>query len=139
MNTVNTIADQKKYESTITFIDLCDESNLHNYSNNIITFIASKTELPQEIVIELFKKFINNSETILTQLDKQHDDLPALKIAIHSLKGISRNLYLEGLGTLCEAFEKELLSLTADQKQEHLQEIKEETNKNIQQMKKELV
>lgn len=104
----------------------------------LTAFVTSKIELPDEIVMELFKKFINNAETILTQIHEQHNDPAALKMAIHSLKGISRNLYLEVLGNLCEAFEKELHSLSPDQKQERLKAIEDETTKNIRQMKEEL-
>ncbi len=117
------------------------ESHMHSnqaVQPSLATFVASKIELPQEIVMELFKKFINNAETILTQMDEYPDDPVALKMAIHSLKGISRNLYLNELGHLCEEFEKKLLSLSPDQKQEQLEEIQRETKRNIQQMKEEL-
>ena len=108
-------------------------------TKTLTAFVASKIELPDEIVIELFKKFINNSETILTQIHDHPNDPAALKMAVHSLKGISRNLYLEALGNLCEAFEKELPLLTPDQKQERLNVIEEETKKKINQMKEELI
>lgn len=105
---------------------------------SLAAFVASKIELPHEIVMELFKKFINNAETILTQIQEQHNNEITLKMAIHSLKGISKNLYLEGLGNACEEFEKEVLSLTPDQKHSRLKAIEEETTKHIQQMKEEL-
>lgn len=105
---------------------------------SLASFVASKIELSNEIVMELFKKFISNTETILTQIDEHNDDATALKIPIHSLKGISRNLYLEILGNMCEAFEKDVLTLTPDQKIKRLKELRKETLKTVKQMKSEL-
>jgi CheY-like chemotaxis protein/HPt (histidine-containing phosphotransfer) domain-containing protein len=136
---------QKYFSSHIDTVNANEtkiESIMHSnkaVQMSLVSFVSSKIELPAEIVIELFKKFINNSETILTQIHEHHDDPVALKMAIHSLKGISRNLYLEELGDVCEAFEKNLLSLTPDQKQEHLEHIRQTTEKNIRQMKEELI
>lgn len=106
--------------------------------NALLSFVASKIELPEEIVINLFKKFIANAETILTKFEEEHEDATVLKMAVHSLKGISRNLYLEALGNACEAFEHVLPSLTSDEKRKHLSQLGEETLKIIVQMKREL-
>lgn len=99
---------------------------------SLTAFVSSKIELPEEIVFELFKKFISNSEIILSQLHEHNDDQATLKMAIHSLKGISKNLYLDVLGNMCESFETDLFSLTPDQKIQRLKEIREETIKTIQ-------
>lgn len=106
--------------------------------NALISFVASKIELPEEIVITLFRKFIANAETILTKFEEEDEDAAALKMAVHSLKGISRNLYLEALGNACEAFERALPTLTSDEKRKHLLQLGEETLKIIAQMKRAL-
>lgn len=106
--------------------------------NALLSFVASKIELPEEIVITLFRKFIANAEAILTKFEEAHEDAAALKIAVHSLKGISRNLYLEVLGNECEAFEHALPSLTSDEKRNHLSQLGEETLKIVAQIKREL-
>jgi CheY-like chemotaxis protein len=114
---------------------------IHSTDQNdksLSSFIASKIELPNEIVLKLFEKFISNAENILIQINENSDNATALKIPIHSLKGISRNLYLEILGNVCEAFEKDLLTLTPDKKVQRLKELREETLKTIEQMKSEL-
>ena len=107
-------------------------------NENLIPFVASKTELPGEIVINLFNKFISNAQAILTKFQEEHEDTVALKMAIHSLKGISRNLYLEELGNSCEALEHDLPTLTPDEKSDRLKELREETLKTVKQMKSEL-
>ena len=107
-------------------------------NQNLISFIASKIELPEEIVVNLFKKFITNAETILTKIQEEHEDPVALKMAVHSLKGISRNLYLKELGTMCESFEKDLPILTPDERINRLAALRKETDKIIAQMKGEL-
>jgi len=130
-----------EYFSSHTITENIPDSDLESPMqtlNTLTAFVASKIELPDEIVMELFKKFINNAETILTQIHEHHSDPAALKMAIHSLKGICRNLYLESLGNACEAFEKEMHSLTIDQQRERLKTIEDETTKNIRQMKEEL-
>lgn len=104
----------------------------------LIPFVASKIELPEEIVVNLFKKFITNAQTILTKFQEESEDTVALKMAVHSLKGIARNLYLEELGNMCEAFEDALTSLTSDEKRDHLTQLADETLKIITQMKSEL-
>jgi PAS domain S-box-containing protein len=106
---------------------------------NLIAYVASKIELPEEIVINLFKKFITNSQTILTQFKEEYEDAAALKMAVHSLKGISRNLSLEALGNSCEALEKALPDLDSEEKRNRLSALSEETQKMILQMKSELV
>lgn len=106
--------------------------------NALISFVASKIELPEEIVITLFRKFIANAETILTKFEEEDEDAAALKMAVHSLKGISRNLYLEALGNACEAFERALPTLTSDEKRKRLLQLGEETLKIIAQMKRAL-
>ncbi|HEX5669951.1 MAG TPA: response regulator, partial [Sulfuricurvum sp.] len=100
--------------------------------------VASQLELPEEIITELFKKFINNSNIILSQIQENANNITELKTAIHSLKGISKNLYLTTLGDLCENFEKEMLSLPTEQKMQRLEQIRTETQVNIQCMQKEI-
>ena len=112
---------------------------LMSNDKNLILFVASKIELPEEIVVNLFKKFIANAEAILTQFQKEHEDTTALKMAVHSLKGISRNLYLTELGNMCERFEKDLTILSSDEKSTRLAELGKETQKIVAQMKSELV
>lgn len=107
-------------------------------SPSLIASVASKIELPEEIVVNLFKKFITNSQTILNQFKEAFEDAAALRMAVHSLKGISLNLYLETLGNSCEAFEKDLPILTSDEKRSRLTQITQETQKIIAQMKSEL-
>lgn len=106
--------------------------------SSLINFVAYKIELSKEIVKTLFEKFISNSETILTKFEEDHEDAMALKMAVHSLKGISRNLFIETLSTLCEAFEKDLATLTLDEKKDRLSQLRKETLKIITQMKGEL-
>ncbi|MDP3301619.1 MAG: response regulator [Sulfuricurvum sp.] len=108
-------------------------------TRSLIASVASKIELPEEIVVNLFKKFITNSETILTQFKEEHEDAAALKMAVHSLKGISRNLYLEALGNNCETLEKALPNLDSEEKINRLAALSEETRKIITQMESELV
>jgi PAS domain S-box-containing protein len=112
---------------------------LMSNDKSLISFVISKIELPEEIVINLFKKFIANAETILSKFEEEYEDAAALKMAVHSLKGISRNLYLEALGNTCEAFEHALPALTSEEKKNHLTELAEETLKIMAQMKSELV
>lgn len=122
-----------KQEASIPTIQSFDKTD-----NSLTAFVTSKIELPNQIVFELFKKFISNTQTILSQLHEHNEDQATLKMAIHSLKGISKNLYLEVLGTMCEAFEGDLLTLTPNEKIQRLTEIREETQKIITQMKSEL-
>lgn len=103
----------------------------------LIPFVASRIELPEEIVVNLFKKFITNAQTILTKF-QEAEDTKALKMAVHSLKGISKNLYLEELGNMCEAFEDAFPTLTSDEKRNHLAQLGEETLRIITQMQSEL-
>ncbi|HEX5623961.1 MAG TPA: response regulator [Sulfuricurvum sp.] len=110
----------------------------HSQQKNLLIALSAKLELPEEIILELFKKFINNANAILVQIQKHADDTEQLKMAIHSLKGISRNLFLEKLGNACEKFEKEMESLSPESKQEHLHAIRTETENSIQLMKKEI-
>ncbi|MFA6189295.1 MAG: response regulator [Sulfuricurvum sp.] len=100
--------------------------------------VASQLELPEEIITALFKKFINNSNLILSQIQENTDDVSQLKMAIHSLKGISKNLYLSALGDLCENFEKEMVSLSAEQKLERLVQIRTQTAAMIKRMQEEI-
>ncbi|MDP2077658.1 MAG: ATP-binding protein, partial [Sulfuricurvum sp.] len=108
-------------------------------NQSLTSFVASKIELPEEIVVNLFKKFITNSQAILTKFKEEHEDAEALRMAVHSLKGISRNLFLDELGMMCETFEKDLPALGADEKRNRLSQLGEETHKIILQMKSELV
>ncbi|MDP3120003.1 MAG: response regulator [Sulfuricurvum sp.] len=108
-------------------------------NQSLTSFVASKIELPEEIVVNLFKKFITNSQAILTKFKEEHEDAEALRMAVHSLKGISRNLFLDELGMMCETFEKDLSALGADEKRNRLSQLGEETHKIILQMKSELV
>lgn len=107
-------------------------------THTLISSVASNIELPEEIVINLFKKYIANSENILKQFQEDYEDAAALKMAVHSLKGISRNLYFEELGNSCEALEKDLPSLTPDEKRNRLATLSEETQKIVLQMESEL-
>lgn len=107
-------------------------------TKSLISFVASKIELPEEIVATLFGKFISNAEVILTKLEEGYEDASALKMAAHSLKGISRNLNFVELGMMCEEFEKDLPTFTSDEKRNRLSQLKEETLKIIAQMKNEL-
>lgn len=107
-------------------------------TKSLISFVASKIELPEEIVATLFGKFISNAEVILTKLEEGYEDASALKMAAHSLKGISRNLNFVALGMMCEEFEKDLPTFTSDEKRNRLSQLKEETLKIIAQMKNEL-
>jgi CheY-like chemotaxis protein len=107
-------------------------------NEKLIPFVASKIELPEEIVINLFKKFITNAQTILTKFQEGYEDAAVLKMAVHSLKGISKNLYFEELGNSCEAFEHDLPALTPDEKRARLVSLGEETLNVLEQMKREL-
>ncbi len=107
-------------------------------NRSLTSFIASKIELPEETVCKLFKKYVSNCETILSQLDEHANDKLSLKMPIHSLKGISRNLYLETLGDMCEAFEKDLFSFTDDQQKLRLDELRDQVLHTLSQMKSEL-
>jgi PAS domain S-box-containing protein len=122
---------------TETIPNHATESIMFN-DKDLIHFVASKIELPEEIVVNLFKKFISNAETILTKFQEEHEDATALKMAVHSLKGISRNLYFEELGNMCEALEKDLAALAPDAKITRLKQLDEETLKIVAQMKSEL-
>lgn len=106
---------------------------------SILTYVASKLELPETVILKLFHKFIGNAQTILEQIDSSQDDLPQLKMAIHSLKGIAKNLYLEPLGEECERFEAERATLSADQKLQRLNVIRHEIKKTIHRMNMELI
>ena len=105
---------------------------------NFTSSVALKLELPEAIIIELFKEFINNAHAILIQVQENHDDPIQLKMAIHSLKGISKNLFLEELGNKCEHFEKDIDSLSAKLKLQRLEQIRMETEKILQEMQKEI-
>ncbi len=99
--------------------------------------IASRLELPETIVRELFTKFIHNASIILTQLQEHPTDPVRLKMAIHSLKGISQNLFLETVAEKCEQFEKELGLLSDESKRKRLEEIAIDINAILQKMQKE--
>ncbi|MCX6073938.1 MAG: Hpt domain-containing protein [Campylobacterales bacterium] len=113
---------------------------LSNSSVEVITAstLALRLELPETIIKELFKKFINNISTILNQLHEYPDDPVQLKMAIHSLKGISKNLFLETLGFLCERFEKDRETLSAEESLKTLEQIHSEAKWMIRQMEQEI-
>ncbi len=129
------------YFSSSAITQSISNQNTNFISQNhqsLSSFVASKIELPEEIVFNLFKKFIANTETILIKFTEEHEDPAALKMAVHSLKGISRNLYLEALGNRCESFEQDLPTLTSDEKVNRLAQLADETQKIMTQMKSEL-
>lgn len=105
---------------------------------SLLMSISQKLELPEEIVAELFRKFINNTQTLLQQMHEQYNDSSQLKMAIHSLKGISKNLYIEPLGTHCQEFETKMGTLTEEKKIKWIKEITQETESYIYQMQTEL-
>lgn len=107
-------------------------------SNALIVSIVSQLELPETIVLDLFRKFISNARAIIEQINTHHDDLPQLKIAIHSLKGISKNFYLDPLGDACEKLEADLPSLSPDQQAKRLESIVLEIEKTIHLMQETL-
>ncbi|HQS66224.1 MAG TPA: hypothetical protein PLM93_03415 [Sulfuricurvum sp.] len=107
-------------------------------AQSLNAYVASKIDLPQEIVFELFKKFIANTYILLPQFDGYNDDPETLKMTIHSLKGIAKNLFLDTLGTMCEAFETDLNTLTFEQKTQRLYELKKETLRTVDKMRGEL-
>ncbi|HEX5710599.1 MAG TPA: response regulator [Sulfuricurvum sp.] len=128
-------------EKNISETKIQREPIMHLENNNhegLKTRIASQLELPEEIVLELFKKFISNTSVILTQFRENIDNEEALKIAVHSLKGITRNLFLTELGDACHNFEIDMPSLDHGEKEKRLEAIRAETENIIQQMKKEL-
>lgn len=131
-----------EYFSSIAITQATSNKTQKSISPNnqsLTSLVASKIELPEEIVLNLFKKFITNAQAILTKFKEEHEDASALKMAVHSLKGISRNLFLNELGMMCETFEKDLPALEADEKTNRLSQLADETHKIILQMKSELV
>jgi len=116
------------------------EQKVHNElktDHNLARMVSEKLELPIEIIYELFRKFINNAENLLRQLQPD-ESTEQIKNALHSLKGIAKNLYIEPLGTMCEQFEKNLSALNEDSKREYLQRIQDETLHTIRRMQQEL-
>lgn len=98
---------------------------------SLILSIISKLELPETTVVDLFRKFISNAQALIEQINSSHDDPSQLHTAIHSLKGISKNFYLEPLGDECEKLEADLPSLSPDQKAKRLESIVLEIEKTI--------
>ena len=128
------------FQETISETKIQRESIMHpehTEPKSLKSLVASQLELPEEIILELFKKFISNASVILTQFQENMDE-EQLKMAVHSLKGISRNLFLTQVGDACHNLEKDLSSLTQVQKKERLEYLCAETEKIIQQMRKEL-
>jgi CheY-like chemotaxis protein len=112
------------------------EQNMQN-RHSFAETIANTIELPVEVVYELFRRYINNAETLMQQLE-ENPDISGLKHIIHSLKGISRNLYLEPLGALCEQFEKAIPSMDDESKRLRLEELLSEIRRTVGQMREEL-
>ncbi|MCK9373329.1 MAG: response regulator [Sulfuricurvum sp.] len=106
---------------------------------SLMTSTAQKLELPEEIVAELFRKFINNTQTLLQQIREHPNDSVPLKMAIHSLKGIARNLYMEPLGKYCHEFESKIGTLSENQTIQELETIIRESENAIHRMQKELI
>lgn len=104
---------------------------------SLSTAVASKLELPRAIVLELFRKFISNATLLIEQI-RSHPAPPELKMGIHSLKGIAKNLYLEPLGSSCERFETDLAVLNETDRLGHVETICKETETIIRRMQEEL-
>lgn len=100
--------------------------------------VAARLELPEEIIRELFRKFIANAQMILEGIDARQNDRSGLKIEFHSLKGIAKNLYLEPLGSICARIEADLPSLSGDELATRLNELRRETRNAIRRMEEEL-
>lgn len=107
-------------------------------TKNFIADIASKLDLPEEIIAKLFEKFINNANVLIEQLQTSVNDQTSLKTAIHSLKGISKNLYIEPLGSECEQFETDLSSMNDATRSKRLDHLIQELHTIIDQMHREI-
>lgn len=106
--------------------------------SSLLQTVSTTLELPEEIIGKLFEKFIHNAQQLLEQLQTSENDTAKLKMIIHSLKGISKNLYLEPLGTLCADFETEIPTFTSDARTKALNRLRQEVGTTIHLMQKEL-
>ncbi|MDD5716581.1 MAG: response regulator [Sulfuricurvum sp.] len=115
------------------------ESDMHLIHGSLLSSIRSKLELPEEVVLLLFQKFIDNASTLLSQLNSNHDNPDELKKTLHALKGIAKNLFLELLGKMCEELEHRLGEMSTQERNDHIQKIHYECTTIINRMQKELL
>lgn len=120
--------------------DLLEENIEHEMhpknhaTGSLANSVSERLELPLEIIFELFRKYIANAQALLAQLFSEVE----VKNALHSLKGISQNLYLEPISSMCTALENDLKTLEADEITIRIDAIHQETDQIITRMQQEL-